>query len=330
MLERSFGPRHPYVARGRTVLAAAYVAAGSVRQGITLLEDAIVVLERLPPPASAEAAMARVNLAGYLQSHGAYEEALAHCERGVAGLAATYGEDELVLSEALHHLGILRAAMGASGDAREILERTLARLHARDPDDPRIRDLLTSLGTVNARLGRYDEARRQIEESIAMAESALGANHPSLGTQWRTLAQVELLRGDAGEAQRVGQIAAQFVGLRDDERAAVLTVLGRAASALGDRVAADARFEDALALVEPSTQERPTATADVLVAIAEHAEAAGDPRRACELYERAQALRVSVLPLHHLDVAQVHDALARLGGACSVPDASPPVDGDDD
>ncbi len=178
--------------------AISLIAAGSSRK-----REAV---ETLAPVARAMAAatgdpvlLARAHIAHgrALVRVGQYAAGESECRAGKALIEAQPSAARTDLAESRRCMIESLVPLGKRGEARAVLEATLA--DARDmggPDHPVVADLETSLASFVRESGKLDEARAMVERGLALRERAFGANHIRVAESLAALADYER---DAGK-----------------------------------------------------------------------------------------------------------------------------------
>lgn len=158
------------------------------------------------------------------------------------------GAPERVMAE--ESRAILSAMRGdvalASTQMRAVIElanETLA------PEDRRIATLLVNHGRMLMMLGKLDEAVAQVQRGIDLETQVAGPEHHDLAESYGLLAEIELARGHANEAERLASRAAELAAAPDTQLELKLAALMSRAHAA---CSVDAAKAEALALLEAS------------------------------------------------------------------------------
>ncbi|MGI5215414.1 tetratricopeptide repeat protein [Plantactinospora sp. CA-290183] len=173
------GAEHPDTLMSRNNLAAAYQAAGRLREAIPLCEATLAACERVLGAEHPDTLRSRNNLAAAYQAAGRLREAIPLCEATLAACERVLGAEH---PDTLRSRNNLAAAYQAAGRLREAIplcEATLAAcervLGAEHPDTLRSRN---NLAYAYDAAGRLREAIPLYEATLAAYEQVLGAEHP--------------------------------------------------------------------------------------------------------------------------------------------------------
>jgi tetratricopeptide (TPR) repeat protein len=216
---------------------------GRREQARTVAEAALEHARAALPPGHEQRTDALLELADQDTLAGDYDQAFALLDEAVAGLRARGDPRDSNLAQVLNSYGVTLSDQGrhAEGLERLLEARTILSFHL-GAGDPTIARLSRNIGTLQRRLGRFDESRLELEAALArfrevgqpldVAESlrelgdlereagryeaalaALGEardlcvqefsdRHPVLARFDRWLAEVHELRGDLGPARQ--------------------------------------------------------------------------------------------------------------------------------
>ncbi len=149
----------------------------------------------------------------------------------------------------------LLSAQGRADEARRRLQAALVTATA-PLDEARLSE---ELGSVEIRLGIYDDAERNSKRALELFRQELGPDHPQVATVLTNLGRTWLERGRAAEARdafrEALRIAALLVGEDNPTYAMLDANLGTAYMLLGQRDQARAAHERALAVFEAALPE---------------------------------------------------------------------------
>lgn len=185
--------------------------------------------------------------------------------------------------------------MGNKPAASRALLQECAAIYAELGDRHRWALVHMRLGEADLHLGRYDQARAALEESLAWYREV--DNRWGIGAALRLLAGVAQVKGQHGEAWQFSQesaVAFRRSGARADVGWA-FSGLGLAAAGLGDLDQARRNLNEALRLALQFRHD--SAPIHVLVGLAVLAAQEGDAERAVELW--AIVSRASVITTSH-------------------------------
>lgn len=140
---------------------------------------------------------------------------------------------------------------GVDPTLRQILDRGREKLEAGLEKDPETRaTLLITLGEVYFQLGHYDQARRLLEEAIALHRRLQFGDHPKLAVALNDLASVYEAKGEARRAENLlHECIAMRRRLEDEE--GLIEPMNNLASILlkrGNFAAAERTYRESLAL----------------------------------------------------------------------------------
>lgn len=144
----------------------------------------------------------------------------------------------------------LLSAQGRATEARPLLQAALATATA-PLDEARLAE---KLGSVEVRLGLYDDAERNSKRALELYRQELGPDHPQVATVLTNLGNTWLERGRATDARDVFlealRIAALLVGKDNPNYAMLDANLGTAYALLGEREKAKAAHARALSVFD--------------------------------------------------------------------------------
>jgi hypothetical protein len=223
---------------------------------------------------------------------GGYQDALAWARRTEA-VVERLGELAVLEAMSLYDsVGRVHAARGELEEAATALQRAEAlELRTHGGDHPATSSTRVALGQVLMQRGRHDEAAAALQQARAGYSRALGADHPDITPLLLVEAELAEERGDDRLAASLLQRAlarreAEF-GPEHTRVVAPLNALGRLYSRIGRHDEALAAFGRARRLCEQGRGAAHLDTAWAQVNEAQAVHAAGEPRRALELYGEA-------------------------------------------
>jgi tetratricopeptide (TPR) repeat protein/predicted Ser/Thr protein kinase len=304
--------------RADVVRALSLDRAGRHDKGLELAQGALVRAETLGwMPLQATA---RLQLGTLLQRSGAYPEAEAELERAYFDAAKGVAPD--VAHDAMAWLAFV---VGVSS-ARHVEGRRWARLAdvALDdvPDGEQLRraSLLVILALIDGETGAHDEAKRLLEQALAIREAALGPEHPQVAYSLDSLAAAHYGAGAYDEAKALHERAIAIweatLGPRHPRVAYSLNSLAAVRYGAGAYDEAKGLYERALAIWQETLDpDHPDAARGLSNLAAVH-EVLGAYEEAKGLYERALVILEKTLGSEHPNVASslgnlaaVHEAL---------------------
>jgi CHAT domain-containing protein/Tfp pilus assembly protein PilF len=164
--------------------------------------------------------------------------------------------------------------------------------------------------------GRYEEAIPLAQQTLAIREKLLSAEHPDIGESLNNLAVLYQFAGAYAKAepllQRALAIKEKTLGLEDPEIAITLNNLGMLYQISGAYTKAEPLFQRALAINEKALGPDDPGTASLLNHLADVYKDTGAYAKAERLYQRALAIREKALGPEHPDIAVSLDGLAEL------------------
>ncbi len=201
-------------------LGAVEFRAGEYARAESIYRDAVALLDPDGTPgavdtaaAQQERASAHANLGNVLARQGRFQAAQVELGQAAAILEALLGPEHPTVAVALINLGNVSYDLGHYDAAAAYHRRAYAVVQACF-DDGSIAGAalggaaLGNLGLVLHRQGDDDEARRLLEESIALRTRASGPDHPDLAFAMNNLGEVYRALGRGDEALRLHDAAA--------------------------------------------------------------------------------------------------------------------------
>ena len=298
---------HFAVARMRSVLSESEAAALEARTAIELAaaahDDAVL----------ADAWILLYHTVGYDQAHPDQARSI---EQAVVAAVARSGDEQ--------QRGSLENARGAialgTGDYAAAAEHFLtARTHlaaALGRQSPQVANSLKNAGIALSEAARYDEARRVLEEALAIRSKLFGPEHPSVGQSVRTIGILLDTMGQPAEALPYFERAAANyrASLPPDDQALgnTLSSLGVTLDNLDRSPEALPRHLEAIAILEkkPADNQRPLSYAIGNLGVS-YLEMERYPE-ALETFQRALAIQERTLGPDHPSTANM---LCRIGTA---------------
>lgn len=262
-------------------------------------------------------------LATALRQRGELGLALAHRRRALALLVGTHGEQHPSTAFTRANLAAILRDQGELAEARRQLEQAIVVLErALGADHPALAAPHSGLATVLDEQGEHAEADPEHREAIRIGSQALGAGHPDVATARYNLAVSLGSRGQHAAAIVELERALGILRARPPtpqlvrQQAAVLRELGRRHRERGDLVAAEARYREGIAVLEPAGGEpaggeRDATMASLLNGLGRVVLARGDAPQAEQLHRRALAIYEQAGDPKRLEAAHTHRHLAR-------------------
>ncbi|HWB73796.1 MAG TPA: tetratricopeptide repeat protein [Nannocystaceae bacterium] len=293
-------------------IAGARMLAGRYPEALADAERALASAEALAfPPLVADARRMVGVLRARLGDFAAAEAALAQAYRDAAISGAPRVAAEAAIS-LVHVVGSERAHHAEALVWAKTAEAVIVPL---EPEPGLLTARwLDNLASVHFAMGAYAEARTLQEQSLAIREAKLAADHPEIATALVSLGAT--LRGAADYEgaralqQRAFEIRERAFGAEHPEVASSLSNLAVIDVAVGDYAAAIARLERARAILERALGPEHPEVADVLASLGTAHRAVGALDEAVPLFERVLAIRRKALPPEHPDIARALNNLA--------------------
>lgn len=202
----------------------------------------------------------------------------------------------------------LQAGRAETATVEDVLEGGAARLQRDLADAPEIRaEMMSAIGAVYRRLGRYDEAHPLLEQSLSTRRSLFGEQHATVANSLRELALLERQAENYGEAEDLFREALAIQQAHyDDNHIGVAQTRRDLADVLhgaGRDEEAAALYADALPVYRRVLGETHSQTADVLGALGRLRSNMGDYGAAEPLLREALQVRQRTLEANHPDIA---------------------------
>lgn len=202
MLETTYGPDDPEVAKALDNLAAAQLKLGELRNAHASIERALAVLEEACGPDDPEVAKALGNLSIVQRDLWELKDAQASIERTQAIFQAAYGPHHPEVAKTFIDLGIIQLRLGELRDARASLERGLALTESADrPDRHEAARALIGLGGVQMRQGGLASARASLERALEISEEVYGPGNAGVAPALINLGAVQMRQGELRDAR---------------------------------------------------------------------------------------------------------------------------------
>ncbi|MGO9708574.1 MAG: protein kinase domain-containing protein [Polyangiaceae bacterium] len=272
--------------------------AGQLDRAITMHDKLIALLIRMYGPVHPRVAAAINNKAVDLYSFGRLELSVAEYRRSMLIEEEVVGPDSPALAPDWSNLGGSLTLLGRYVEARAALDQSLKMVGPLDPSNPNAAVTLASMGVLDNRVGRVEEALAETGQGIAIVDATGDKAAVFLPSLLVEHGRALLSKGDAASARTTCARA-----LAEQEKQEVvrpeqvyaddaLTCLGRAETELGRIDDAIAHLERGLTLTKRVT---PTDLALARFALAKALRAGKrDPARARDLATQAlDALRAT-------------------------------------
>jgi CHAT domain-containing protein/Tfp pilus assembly protein PilF len=328
--EKALGPHHPDVAASLNNLSIAVRDLGDHTAAWWLLERVLSIWETSFGQEHVNIGIAYHNLAALLLDLG--DEAGSRLLRERARRARPGAQEAAHLAPSLHPIVGIDPPHSGDIAARNLLQRALAiKEKALGPAHNSVAFTLTSLATINRRLGRLDEVRPLYERALAIREKALGSTHPDVADTLDRLGEFLEETADYAAArltyERVLLMTEQVhgpnhphVGVARQHLAEVLAAAGDAAAALAmaleaERIGRDHLREIGRALPEREAlmyaADRPIGLDIALTLLARLAPSVETTRAVLDALIRSRAVVLDEMASRQRSVAAVADADVR-------------------
>ena len=201
-----------------------------------------------------------------------------------------------------------REARGEQITAREILARGAERIDRELANQPHAQaSLMETIGRVYLSLGLTDEARPQIEGSLALRRRLYAGDHPATASSLSALGKLELAEGRLEIARDLLQqsldMNERLFGREHLAVAASLQHLGEVLKVMGEIDEAEAALRESLRLFSELEGPQSSQVASVMNELAQIMERRGDMAGAEDFYRRALQIDRRVLGDRHPQVA---------------------------
>ena len=298
----------PSEARGNTVTAREMLDKGAARVDIELAQQPKIQATLMD------------TLGTVYMGLGLFSQARPLLDRAVATRRRLIGEEPLLLSDSLSHLGDVLTRQ-AQFDAAEQSYREAIRVESARPKDPaskvQLANSLYGFGVLLAREGRYADAQKTLREALTRQQALYGAVHPDVARTLKDLAQAVEDGGDLNAALPLMQSAvAMQRRLRGSEPhpdlAEAINDLALLYQQRGDYDESEKYYLESMAMKRRLYGDKHPEIANALENLASAAQDKGDLARAEPLYRQALAMWRALLGDEHPEVAMALHNLASL------------------
>ena len=163
-------------------------------EGMWLVRTALAMAESLDDPLLE--ALVLNDVAGVLEAHGDYDEAIDRYELALAIQREHHGEEHPAVTSTLTNLALAWEGRGQLERAFELHTRALEIDRSIFGEEhPRVARLLTITGIDLHQLGRYEASAERLEQALTLQRRLLGPAHPETA---RTLASLGLALSSLG------------------------------------------------------------------------------------------------------------------------------------
>jgi serine/threonine-protein kinase len=251
---------------------------------------------------------------------GLYSQARPLLDRAVATRRNLIGEEPLLLSDSLNHLGDVMTRQAQFDAAEKVYREAISVDSARPKDRESQVQLANSLydyGVLLSRQGRSAEAQKNMREALKREQSLYGAVSPEVARTLKDLAQAVEDGGDLNAALPLMQSAVDMQRqLRGDQPhpdlAEALNDLALLHQMRGDYDDSEKFYLEAMAMKRRLYGDKHPEIANALENLASALQDKGDLARAEPLYRQALAMWRALLGDAHPEVAMALHNLASL------------------
>ena len=290
---------------------------GQYSEAISLLERALVILEKAGASETVDAA-AFINFLGQQHHYqGNYTEALPLYQKSLAIRQKVLGADHPDLATSLNNLALLYQNQSNYTEALPLYQRSLAIYEkVLGADHPDLATSLNNLASLYEEQGNYTEALPLYQKSLAIIQKALGADHPFVGHSFNNLASLYEEQGNYTEAlplyQRSLAIYEKALGADNPFVANSLNGLALLYQEQGNYTEALPLYQRSLAIIQKILGADHPDVATSLNGLALLYQEQGNYTEALPLYQRSLAIIQKALGADHPSVARSLNNLALL------------------
>jgi tetratricopeptide (TPR) repeat protein len=200
--ERQLGAKHPLYAERLTRLAAEYVDAARAGEAEPLLRRSLSILELSLGKEHFDLAAPLGHLGRAHAALGRTASAVSYFERQVGILENAFGPSHSSVEPALVNLAALQAQTNQAGKGLENLRRAREiAIATSGTDNLRKAHASQRLAGALVKAGQHAEARTHYGEALAILETLVDVDDPTLRDTIASLAALDLLRGDYDSAR---------------------------------------------------------------------------------------------------------------------------------
>jgi serine/threonine-protein kinase len=217
------GPDHVDVAKTLAGLALDASSQGDMEKALQYAGRAIAIKEKMLGPSHPSVGQTLANRGSDLIDMGRLDEAQKDIERAEAIIRPVSQPSNPWLGSIRNNLAEIYVLRGELDEALRIRRAALAE----QTDPTETAGLLSGIGTVLNRLGRYSEALEMHEKSLALKQEALSGEHPDLADALLGIGLAHLGMGQATRAIAPLERAEKIEHLRPRLRGEVRFALAR-------------------------------------------------------------------------------------------------------
>lgn len=171
IVETEAGPRHPLAAEIRSNRGVVFTSAGRVDEALAEFEAALSIYMETNGPKSVEVADVVFNIASIHFHKGEYAKALETFEQSRVAYASLDPPDATRMATALSNIGSIYMALYSNDRALAAFDAAMALL---TPDNRYLNDVRGNRAMALVRLGRSEEAARELEAVIGAYSKMIG------------------------------------------------------------------------------------------------------------------------------------------------------------
>ena len=290
LLEKAFGPEHPYVATALNNLAKFYYMTVAYAKAEPLFQRALTIFEKALGREHPTVATTLDDLAMLYRAMGAYAKAEPLYQRSLLITEKTLGPDHPDVATMLNNLAEVYRAMGAYAKAEPLDQRALVITEkALGPEHPDVATTLNTLASLYYSTGQYAKAEPLYLRALTIWGKALGPAHPEVAQSLNNLAKVYSEMGAYAKAEplyhRALTIWEKALGPEHPDVATMLNNLAGLYEQTGAYAKAEPLHQRALTIREKALGP-------------EHPDVAATLNNLAEVY-RAMGAYAKAEPLHH-------------------------------
>jgi non-specific serine/threonine protein kinase/serine/threonine-protein kinase len=291
--EAVHGPRHPHVATAHFDLAQALQGLGDFATARTHIQEAIAQRRALTPDDALALAKALAIGAGIELEAGDFATAESTYRESLPLFESLGSAGDADRADALVALAVLKEYIGRNDEVEPLYEEALAirRSGGGDHEPSELAGTLSNMGLWLTKVGRYPEAERRLEESLAIKKRLYGEDHAAVALTLYKLAELNVAKGDPAAAEPLARRAVTILEAKlpgDHWRTAFArSILARALTVLGRYTEAEPLLLESCPVLQASRGAQAPPTRDCLRHLAELYDAWGQPAVAARY--RAQA-----------------------------------------
>ncbi len=316
IMEKAYGPEHPYTAALIAIVGNTYYNMGNYSKALSLMERALSISEKtLGPDNPNVGALLRV-MAHTHKAMGNYEKAFSLAGRSLAIDEKSFGPEHEKTFNSLLLIGILKLDLGNYKEGRDIIEKCMVFYEKTNgPDDANLAGVLNVLSDAYRGSGDYTKSLKLQERSLSIMEKELGPNHPNTAVALDNLGEIYGILGNNGKSLELKKQALDVfekaLGPEDLKTAFSMRCLAETYQAMGNNEKASTLYEKSLAIQEKELGPNHPETGGTLSHLGSINRQVGNYNKALTLQQRAFEICVETKGSEHPDTALILNSLAR-------------------